>query len=174
MQCAKCGTENPDDSLFCGKCGVQTAVSTTTSVSVVSAEERAGFWSRSLAMILDIIAVGIINEILAYSLFGPASRPEDIKFSLTLSQGGILMIVIWIVYYTFFIGKLGQTLGKMVMNIKVVKEDGSQLNYLEAFLRCLCYFINFGIGFLIIGFKKDKRGLHDIIRGTKVIKVKQA
>ena len=42
----------------------------------------------------------------------------------------------------------------------------------EHFLRTLCYSISFlilGIGFLMIAFRKDKRGLHDLICDTKVV-----
>ena len=54
----------------------------------------------------------------------------------------------------------------------MVRNDGSKVGIGRAFARYLCYTISFlilGIGFLMILFRPDKRGLHDLICDTKVV-----
>jgi uncharacterized RDD family membrane protein YckC len=61
----------------------------------------------------------------------------------------------------------------MALRIKVVKPDGSRVSYWRAFGRGLAYYLNqftLGFSFLIIAFTSKKRGLHDYIADTVVIK----
>ena len=49
--------------------------------------------------------------------------------------------------------------------------DGAPIGLREAALRYIGYWVNaltLGIGYLFIAFRKDKRGLHDLIAGTSV------
>jgi uncharacterized RDD family membrane protein YckC len=77
------------------------------------------------------------------------------------------------IYYTVAIGKWGRTVGKAALKIKVVKPDGSRVSYWRALGRSFAYYLNgftFGLTFLIIAFTNKKRGLHDYIADTVVIK----
>jgi uncharacterized RDD family membrane protein YckC len=81
---------------------------------------------------------------------------------------------IYIAYGTVAIGWKGRTVGKLMLGLKVVKADGGRVGYLRAFGRCwaylLCY-MTFGFGFLAIAWNKQKRGLHDLVCDTMVIKI---
>lgn len=60
----------------------------------------------------------------------------------------------------------------MVVGVKVIKLDGTNIGYGKAFVRYLCSFISFltlCIGYLLAAFHSQKRALHDLICGTKVI-----
>ena len=89
---------------------------------------------------------------------------------------GILLLtflIVTVLYSTISIGIWGKTVGKAVFKLKVVKPDGSHVGIIRAFGRSLAYLLNYctlGLGFLIIAFTHKKRGLHDYIADTIVIK----
>jgi uncharacterized RDD family membrane protein YckC len=67
----------------------------------------------------------------------------------------------------------GQTLGKMGVGVRVVAADGSPISLGTAILRFFGWMLSAAIvylGFLMIA-AKDKRGLHDMIAGTRVVRV---
>lgn len=80
-----------------------------------------------------------------------------------------------LVVVAYFIGLWawrGQTLGQMAAHIKVVRQDGKPMDLGTAVLRFIGYVVcvlTLGIGFLMIAFDEQKRGLHDRLAGTYVI-----
>jgi uncharacterized RDD family membrane protein YckC len=164
MECPVCGAYNPEGVSTCGKCDkaiINPAKKTETT------ELRAGFWRRAAAVILDSIFLNLIFYVFYYSLFG--------KIDLIDSKQTYYLIIIDIIYVTFMTGKYGQTIGKMALGIKVVMENNDKVAYKTAFFRSLSVYISYIIlcaGFLMVAFRKDKRALHDLICGTKVIILK--
>ena len=76
-------------------------------------------------------------------------------------------------YYILLTYYTGTTLGKKLMNLRVVAETGEKLTlfnviYRETIGRFLCSFFG-GIGYIMAGIDGQKRGLHDMICGTRVI-----
>jgi uncharacterized RDD family membrane protein YckC len=68
----------------------------------------------------------------------------------------------------------GQTLGKLVVGIRVVGIEGEPLTAGAALLRWFAYGVSLaplGAGFLMAGLRRDKRALHDLIAGTRVERV---
>ena len=82
-----------------------------------------------------------------------------------------ILVAIGIAYTVGFWVSSGATPGKMVFGLKVVTEDGDPIGLDKAILRYIGYWVNaltLGIGYLFIAYRKDKRGLHDLIAGTSV------
>lgn len=85
-------------------------------------------------------------------------------------------IYTWFIFTGYSIGFLlfnkGQTIGKKLMKIKVVSENGNlsiyQVFFRETIGRMLSI-LTFGIGYLLIFFDKKKRSLYDKIAQTLVI-----
>ena len=137
---------------------------TATTMPAVTAE-RAGWGTRFLAILIDAIGVGIIAGGIS-SLLG--AQPESRQY-----QG--LSLLLQAAYFTYFwsaAGK-GQTLGSRALNIRVVKTDGSYLDYAGAFLRfigfvisCVCFFL----GVIWAAFDAQKQGWHDKIASTYVVR----
>jgi uncharacterized RDD family membrane protein YckC len=141
-----------------------------------------------VAYIIDAIVLGTVTSIVTVPLFiHYLGQFSDYSWLSSAASGGTLPSGFWIfygwyflasflietIYYTVAIGKWGRTLGKMALKIKVVKPDGSRVSYWRAFGRGLAYYLNqftLGFSFLIIAFTSKKRGLHDYIADTVVIK----
>ena len=69
----------------------------------------------------------------------------------------------------------GATVGKMAMGLRVVTNDGQRLSFPNAIGRYFAKIVSaiiLCIGFIMIGFTERKRGLHDMIASTLVIKVR--
>jgi len=89
-----------------------------------------------------------------------------------------ILTLVFLAYFTYFIGKTGQTPGKKVMGLKVVNAEGKVIGYGKAFLRYLLFIPyqlgNIGSIILIISaimgaVDKKKRMLHDRLCKTFVI-----
>ena len=87
-----------------------------------------------------------------------------------------IVILVGILYFPYFWQRSGQTPGMKVLDIRVVRDkDGGPVGWGSAILRFIGYSINsiiFGlpIGWLWILFDSRRRGWHDLIGGTVVVK----
>jgi uncharacterized RDD family membrane protein YckC len=92
----------------------------------------AGWWSRVAAQLLDSIIVSIIPLILYFAVLSSS----DTAAGLVIGLGSI---VVGIVYYALTIGRSGpnngQTLGKQLLNIRIVRESGQPMTGGTAVLR---------------------------------------
>jgi uncharacterized RDD family membrane protein YckC len=126
---------------------------------MVGSYELSSIGTRFIALIIDGIILGIITGALVG--FGREA-------------GGGLSFVAGVIYQWYFLTRReGQTPGKNVMGIRVVKADGSPLSDTDAILRYIGYYINtavFGLGWIWALFDSNQQGLHDKIVGTYVVK----
>ena len=86
----------------------------------------AGFWPRLGAMLVDTIVVAPLMW-LAYWSFNASHA-----WALVVQ---VVSIPLYAGYNIYFVGRWGQTIGKMVLHIKVVKLDGSGAGFGRAFYR---------------------------------------
>jgi uncharacterized RDD family membrane protein YckC len=137
----------------------------TTSMPAVSTAEKSGWGTRALAILIDAIGIGIIAGAVSSILGGDTTSPQY--------QG--LSILFQAAYFTYFwsaAGK-GQTLGSRALNVRVVKTDGSYLDYAGAFLRYIGFVIAcaaFFLGVIWAAFDAQQQGWHDKIASTYVVK----
>jgi uncharacterized RDD family membrane protein YckC len=133
--------------------------------------EYAGFWIRLGAGVIDILILAFLYYLL-YTCIRAFAPTEPLRFILI-----ILIFSSWfieIIYVTGFWTWRGQTPGKIVMGIKVIRTDSSPVTIPYAFLRYLGYIIctlTLCIGFIYIAFDDRKQGLHDKIADTYVVKL---
>jgi uncharacterized RDD family membrane protein YckC len=96
--------------------------------------------------------------------------------SLWASMGVLTLvaIVIGLGYFVYFEGTTGQTIGKKIVNIKVVKEDGKPMTYIDAFIRTLLRLIDgqlaYLLGLIIILVSEKRQRLGDMAAKTLVVK----
>lgn len=135
----------------------------------------AGFWLRVIASLLDSLLCNALVFAMAFSL-GMVLQTNAVALNEPMQLVMALMgIVVSVFYYVFFTGYCGQTPGKMALRIKVIDNDDGNIGYGQAFVReTIGKTISgmlFGIGYLMVGLRRDKRGLHDLLSRTKVIKL---
>ncbi len=147
----------------------------------------AGFWRRLAAGFVDlavILPVSLVFTWIASNIAGvhlPASRIRGIDFwlDLLLSSDPALMtafamiIVVACIYLMTFQVVMGQTLGMRLLRMRVIDVWGERPSIARCAARTGGYLLGAAtvmLGFLWVGFDSEKRGLHDWIAGTYVIK----
>ena len=126
--------------------------------------EYAGFWIRLGAGIIDLLVLGSIAGLLICS----AASFVWVTVSWTVSW------VVSVGYYVGFLAWRGQTPGKMVVSIKVIRTDKKPLTLRDSALRYCGYLVcvlSLFVGFIRVAFDKKKQGLHDKIADTYVVKL---
>ncbi|MGZ8874358.1 MAG: RDD family protein, partial [Halobacteriota archaeon] len=58
-----------------------------------------------------------------------------ISIPLQTRLSGAVLLLIFLLYYILLEGAYGQTVGKMAVKIKVVREDGTKIDYMDAVVR---------------------------------------
>jgi uncharacterized RDD family membrane protein YckC len=178
--CGECGRSFPLDQVIrhgnvyvCASCKPVFLQKVKEGVAPTMAMNYAGFGIRFGAKFLDGIIVGIPIYSLVFAIqgFGHPQQPDPVKTVITQ----IIGIAIGLTYSTFFVGKYGATPGKMAAKLLVVNADGSKVSYAKALGRYFaaewvsgCFTLC--IGYLMILWDDQKRGLHDRICGTRVIR----
>ena len=115
-------------------------------------------WRRLLAACIDGIVVWIFTTLLGGILLG------DLNLAAFLS--------LWSIYNAALIAIWATTPGKRAFGLYVVRTDGSKVSAGMALARSLAAVVSTLtiIGILLIVFRQDKRGLHDLICDTVVIR----
>ncbi len=143
---------------------------------------HASLGQRAVAVIIDHIILIIVTGILAIPM-GLSMVPfammnnsvNAIAMASAVTGSVLLSFIIWLLYFTYFEGTTGQTLGKKAMNIKVVKENGKKLEFVDAFIRSLLRVIDnlpgiYIIGIILVLITEKKQRLGDLAASTIVVK----
>lgn len=130
--------------------------------------EYAGFWVRFLAYLIDGVVYYII-ALIALMIIG-----IDMMSMTPDPTASLVQILIGLAYWVGFWSWKAATPGKMALGLVVVDgETGEPKGVGGYVLRYIGYFVSsiiLGIGFIMIGLTDRKRGLHDMIAGTVVVK----
>ncbi|TVY04291.1 RDD family protein [Cohnella terricola] len=121
--------------------------------------DYAGFWIRLFAFLIDsVLFYGVVW------VFG--------RGGLNGQTGGLLFSLYLVVATLFF----GRTIGKLVVGIRVIRQNGENPPWWVVILReVLGKWLSallLGFGFLMAGFDGQKRALHDHIGRTYVVKTR--
>ncbi len=141
---------------------------------------KAGFWVRVAAWIADVLFLFLPTVVAAVLVWATITLGgwlggeinDQVKIFAGISSV-IIVVVGGFQYFTLFVGWRGQTPGKMIFGLKIVQVNGQEMTYGRACLRSICWGLSlllFSLGFLMIAFNRQKRGLHDILAGTYVIR----
>jgi uncharacterized RDD family membrane protein YckC len=125
---------------------------------------RAGFWRRFVAALLDGILLGVIGGIIG-AILG-ADDPNE---------ANLIAALLGILYYPYFEGSTGQTLGKRALGIRVVElGSGGSIGYGRAFIRYIGRFVSaiaLLLGYLWMLWDKEKQTWHDKFANSVVVPV---
>lgn len=129
----------------------------------------AGFWIRAVAFIIDAIILALVFLVIAFFLETSYEETGPVQIA------AILQSAISILYLAaFWSSSMQATLGQRICGVQVVDEmGGSRISFMRGLGRGLALLLSgllFGIGYLMVAFTERKRGLHDMIAGTCVVK----
>lgn len=131
-----------------------------------------GFWARLGATLVDSILVMILFTFPMSLYYGDSYWDGEQTFAGVLDFLVTFVLPVTIVIFMWV--KISATPGKMALNLIVVDADtGAKLTTKQAIIRYLGYIVSFiplGLGFLWVAFDKKKRGWHDMMANTVVIK----
>lgn len=161
--CIRCGASLEPGAGFCGNCGMATTEGVAQPPdppgAIVSYTEYMGFWIRVAAALIDSVLILVLVALLG-RIFGVA--------------GVFVAYLFGVLYYVLLTSMQGQTLGKMIVGIQVVDAQGSIPGLGTVLLREIVgKFISglfFDLGYLWVAWDREKRGWHDHIAGTFVIR----
>ncbi len=181
--CSVCGKPFPADEMIqyqnswvCAACKPIFFQRVKEGASVPGVMDYAGFWIRVGARFVDGIILYVVNTLVGV-VAGAGIAAGGSRSALHVGLQIILMFIgigIGAAYTIWFTGKYGATPGKMACKIKVVRADGSPLTYGRACGRYFADMVNgltLGIGYIMVAFDEEKRGLHDRICDTRVIRI---
>jgi len=143
---------------------------------------------RFVAFVGDLVVFLVISIILGQvpGVSGIVNSVSDARTVSFAAWQQWMYIGIITAYFVGFWTWRGQTPGKMVTGLKIVKTDGSPIGIRRAVLRFIVFFlylmlwaslsVSIGVLFAIIigaliitAFNKKRKGIHDFIAGTVVI-----
>jgi uncharacterized RDD family membrane protein YckC len=134
--------------------------------------DLAGISLRAAAFLVDLILIFVITTLtLKIGLL-----IVDTDFGTNMNVVASLYLILLFLSSTYFVflqGLAGQTIGKMLFGIRVIRDDGESPGPWEAFVRWLGYFIStffIFVGFVWAIFDSKGQAWHDKFAGTYVVK----
>lgn len=137
----------------------------------------AGFFVRLAAYLIDWIIVGLALMVIRIPVWiASMSGVADFVLRDFIFKYSVYDIVLYLLKVTYFVLLTyftGSTLGKKLLQIKVISAENRKPTFFEIvfresvgkFLSALIIYV----GYFMIGADKQKRGLHDILSDTCVI-----
>src|SRR5690625_2516836 len=103
--------------------------------NTIKTEPRyAGFWMRLWAYVIDTIVIFSISGFFT----SPLSLIDGFSNFSIFGFWSMAAVISGLVYYSYFLimtKLLGQTLGKMIFNLKVIPKNNDNLSWLDLFFR---------------------------------------
>jgi uncharacterized RDD family membrane protein YckC len=135
---------------------VATASPAAAAAARIAGLPLAGFVERFAALILDLVLVLVVNDTFDLGRKGPGA------------------LILLLAYHIGFWMWRGATVGGLACRLRVVRVDGTRLEFVDALVRALAGLFSLaaaGIGFLWILRDPERQGWHDKIAGTYVVRV---
>ena len=152
----------------------------------------AGFWIRFIASFLDTLFLALpvavviyflsdgnwfdfaqYQQNMAYAMSGNADKALASQPQTSLKWELLFEMSVLVVTVMFWRKWKGATPGKKFVHIKIVDaKTFEDIDNKQAITRSFGYIIStlaLLIGFIMVAFRKDKRGLHDLLAGTVVV-----
>lgn len=192
LPCAECGRPHSGDDLarfgvvlICPGCKNSYVQKLREGVAPKATAHYAGFWIRFVAWLIDGIILMVVGSIVQFALLGslatirqpqPGASP-DVVFGAMMGMVAVVFLVDMVIgcsYESFFVSSsLSATPGKLALELKVVRPNGARLTLGRGVARYFAKRLNLltaGIGYIMAGFDSEKRGLHDMICDSRVVR----
>ena len=137
--------------------------------------QLASMRSRAFAYVIDDLLVTIIIMAIYWDNIVSVSHDMDAMMYLMKTDLVMPLIILKVIYQTFFVWYYGATVGKIVAKIRVIDANHwGRVSIFSAFLRAVGRIFSemfFYIGFLIGFFNEGRKTFHDITGRTLVVNV---
>ncbi|GGF61744.1 RDD family protein [Wenyingzhuangia marina] len=135
---------------------------------------------RMLAWFIDFLIKGAYISIVAYVLFGLLDLLKSFQGLDNWSMMAVVIVLgIPVIFYTLVMEAFfnGQTVGKKVMKLKVLKIDGYQTGFIDFFIRWIMRIVDLNmfsgiIALIFIGSSKKGQRLGGMASGTAVVSLR--
>ncbi len=129
---------------------------------------------RVISTIVDGIILGVVFAVLSM-LFGTASASGGSVGASLGTLGTLLLTVLSLAYFILMEGSMGQTVGKMVAGIKVVREGTGEAPGLgKAAIRTVLRIVDglfvYLVAFIVVLISGKNQRLGDMAAGTLVVR----
>ena len=135
--------------------------------------QLASMRSRALAYLIDDLLVTIIIMMIFWESISAVSEDMDAMMYLLKTELVTPLIILKILYHTFFVWYFGATIGKIVVKIRVIDANSwGRVSMFSSFLRAVGRIFSemfFYFGFLIGFFNEGRKTFHDITGKTLVV-----
>lgn len=136
----------------------------------ISSNFYAGFWQRLLAYIIDLIIVACLGRLLNTATLGNI----NLNIEIVWLDNSLTFLIAYFLYFIFMTYFLAQTLGKIIVGIRVEKKEGGKLTFADVIFRELVgrFFSDIFamLPYVAVAFTPKKKALHDYIADSVVIK----
>lgn len=149
----------------------------------------AGFVTRAVALMIDIVLITVAVLAINALLGLPVSFFTGINLNNCAQATGLNAVaraactavnLIWVgvallaspIYFITLFATIGQTIGKAVMGVRIVRLDGRAMTFKTGTVRWLGYFVSvitLGLGFFWVIVDSRRQGFHDRMANTSVI-----
>jgi uncharacterized RDD family membrane protein YckC len=126
-----------------------------------------GFWRRLVAYVIDITIVSLVQGAVSWIMY------HQDWYAISIWPYLVPAIVAWLYFALGESSTWQATIGKRMLGVHVADENGNSISFLRASVRWICKIFSgllLGIGYLMILFSVRKRGLHDVLAGTLVLR----
>jgi len=174
--CPRCLRLNEPGSQFCYYCGLRLTDETARAARRASRAFQqgapGGFWNRVVAFAIDIAVLAVVAMLIFVTL---GARTEGFFREDTsgVILASLVSVAVLALYSPTLIKLWGTTVGKRAFDLYVLCSDGGRCGFWRAFGRQAASSVSLllgGIGYLMVAFRADNRGLHDFLAGTAVIR----
>jgi uncharacterized RDD family membrane protein YckC len=191
LVCAECfRSYGPEDLahfgrvLICAECKDPYVQKLREGVNIGAQTNFASFWSRLVAWLIDAVILMVAGSIIQFALMGSMTSLRQPQSGITADALGsmlgmialifLLDMVVGCSYEAFFVSSaLAATPGKLALDMVVLRPNGARVGFGRACGRYFAKRLNMltaGVGYLMAAFDSEKRGLHDVICDTRVIR----
>ena len=134
---------------------------------------------RVLATIIDVVLLGVVASLLTLPgalIDGWGSgQLSEVASGFFFSVGGLAVLLVYFAYFTVMEGRYGQTLGKMALGIKVIREDdgrapGTRAAVLRTVLRLVDSLGSYLVAFVVAIVSDKNQRLGDMVAKTLVVR----
>lgn len=135
--------------------------------------QLASMRSRALAYVIDDFLVTIIIIMIFWQSISALSDNMDAMMFFMKTELVTPLIILKVLYHTFFVWYYGATVGKIVAKIRIIDANSwGKVSMFSSFLRSFGRIFSemfFYIGFLVGFFNDGRKTFHDFVGKTLVV-----